>query len=209
VTTAGGPASAVDRLLEQLERARGLGFLGPGPVTEHLDHAQGFVAALEPVSGRVLDLGSGGGVPGLPVALARPDLELVLVDASAKRCDFLTAAIETLGLAARCQVVLGRAEVLGRGPLRGTADAVLARSFSSPAATAECAAPFLRVGGRLVVSEPPQAEDRWPAGGLRPLGLAPLERSTSGPRIQVLLQERRCPEAYPRRDGVPAKRPLF
>jgi 16S rRNA (guanine527-N7)-methyltransferase len=209
VTDPGGPASAVDRLLEQLERARGLGFLGPGPVTEHLDHAQGFVAALEPVTGRVLDLGSGGGVPGFPVALARPDLELVLVDASAKRCAFLESAAQALGLAARCQVALGRAEVLGRGALRGTADAVLARSFGSPAATAECGSPFLRVGGRLVVSEPPQAKDRWPVTGLRALGLAPLGRSTSGPRIQVLTQERACRDEYPRRDGVPAKRPLF
>jgi 16S rRNA (guanine527-N7)-methyltransferase len=209
VSSAGGPASAVGRLLEQLERAQRRGFLGPGPVSEHLDHAQGFVTALEQVTGRVVDLGSGGGIPGLPVALARPDLELVLVDASAKRGAFLESAVEALGLADRCQVAVGRAELLGRGALRGTADAVLARSFGSPASTAECAAPFLRVGGRLVVSEPPQAEDRWPVAGLRPLGLAPLERSTSGPRIQVLLQERICAEEYPRRDGVPAKRPLF
>jgi 16S rRNA (guanine527-N7)-methyltransferase len=209
VSSAGGPASSVDRLLEQLERARTLGFLGPGPVLDHLEHAQGFLTALTEVTGRVVDLGSGGGVPGFPVALARPDLHLVLVDASAKRCAFLESATAALGLADRCAVVLGRAEVVGRGDLRGTADAVLARSFGSPAATAECAAPLLRVGGHLVVSEPPQGDDRWPSAGLRPLGMAPLARSISGPRIQVLLQERVCSDEFPRRDGVPAKRPLF
>lgn len=209
MTDTGGPAPAVDRLLEQLERARALGFLGPGPVLEHLTHAQGFLDALVGVTGRLIDLGSGGGVPGLPVAVLRPELEVVLVDAAAKRGGFLEAAVMALGLQDRCQVVVGRAEVLGRGPLRGSADAVVARSFGPPAATAECAAPLLRVGGRLVVSEPPVAEGRWPVAGLRQLGMAPLEHVGAGPRMQVVVQERLCGDPYPRRDGVPAKRPLF
>ncbi len=205
----GGPSPAVDRLLEQLERARTLGFLGPGPVIEHLAHAQGFLDALAEVRGRIIDLGSGGGVPGLAVAVLRPDLEVVLVDAAAKRGDFLDGAVAALDLTGRCEVVVGRAEVLGRGPLRGSADAVVARSFGPPAVTAECAAPLLRVGGHLIVSEPPAAEDRWPSAGLEELGLAALDRSVAGPRMQILVQERRCGDLYPRRDGVPAKRPLF
>ena len=209
MTEVDGPAATVDRLLSRLERARTLGFLGPGPVIEHLEHSQGFIDALVDVTGHVVDLGSGGGVPGLPVALARPDLELVLVDASAKRCTILEAAVEALDLRGRCQVVLGRAENVGRGDLRGTAAAVLARSFGPPATTAECAAPLLEIGGRLIVSEPPEAVDRWPAKGLEELGMSPLGRSTSGPRIQVIRQDRPCGQDYPRRDGVPAKRPLF
>jgi 16S rRNA (guanine527-N7)-methyltransferase len=114
-------------LLEQLARARTLGFLGPGPVEHHIDHAAGFVDALAGVSGRVIDLGSGGGVPGLVVALARPELEVVLVDATAKRCRFLESAVDALGITA--MVVEGRAEVVGRGPLRAGAAAVVARSF--------------------------------------------------------------------------------
>lgn len=194
-------------LLEVLTRSRTLGFLGPGPVEDHLEHAQGFVDALVSVEGRVVDLGSGGGVPGLVVASARPDLEILLVDASAKRCRFLEEAVGALGLATR--VVEGRAEALGRGDLRGTADAVMARSFARPAPTAECAAPLLRVGGLLVVSEPPEDAGRWPADPLRTLGLAPRWRMTTGPTLQVLEQVEGCPDAFPRRDGVPAKRPLF
>jgi len=196
-------------LVAQLERARRLGFFGPGPVADHLEHAAGFVAALHDVDGRIVDLGSGGGIPGLPIALARPDLALVLVDATAKRCRFLEEAIRALGLGDRMTVVQGRAEAIGRGDLRGAVDAVVARSFGPPAATAECAAPLLRIGGRLVVSEPPEAGPRWSTAGLVTLGMALDGPPTSGPRLQRLLQVAECSDEYPRRDGIPAKRPLF
>jgi 16S rRNA (guanine527-N7)-methyltransferase len=194
-------------LMAQLERARSLGFLGPGPVLDHVEHAAGFVAELAAVHGRVIDLGSGGGVPGLVVAIARPDLEVILVDAMGKRCRFLEAAVAALGVG---QVIEGRAEVLGRGPLRGTASAVLARSFGPPAATAECAAPLLHLGGLLLVSEPPASDgQRWPAEPLAELGLSLRHRTASSPVLQVLEQTAPCPERYPRRDGMPGKRLLF
>lgn len=197
-----------EALLAHLERARTFGFLGPGPVVEHIEHTRGFLAALGDVTGRVVDLGSGGGVPGLVIALARPDLTLVLLEATAKRCRFLEGAVQALGLDA--EVVEGRAEVIGQGPRRGTADAVVARSFGVPATTAECGAPLLRPGGILVVSEPPApVADRWPAAGLAQLGLALGPRSPASPVVQTLRRVAACPDVYPRRDGQPAKRPLF
>lgn len=203
------PAGSDGPLLEQLARSRTLGFLGPGAVDDHVRHAQGFLRALEGLSGLVVDLGSGGGVPGLVVARARPDLRLVLLDAMAKRCRFLETSVGVLGLQDRVTVVEGRAEDVGRGPLRASADVVLARSFGSPAVTAECAAPLLRVGGRLIVSEPPDPAERWPAAPLADLGLQPSGREGSGPTVQVLEQLMPCPDRYPRRVGIPAKRPLF
>lgn len=197
-----------DELVRQLERSRSLGFLGPGAVEEHVDHAAGFLEALTTVNGTVIDLGSGGGVPGLVLACVRPDLTLVLVDAMEKRCAFLEHATTALGLS-NVQVVHGRAEIVGRSRLRGTADAVVARGFGSPAVTAECAAPLLRVGGHLVVSEPPGGAPRWPAEPLAVLGLRLGHRSASGPLVQILIQAAACPEMYPRRDGMPTKRPLF
>jgi 16S rRNA (guanine527-N7)-methyltransferase len=196
-----------DRLLAQLERSRQLGFLGPGPVDAHLRHSEAYLGALVDVTGTVVDLGSGGGVPGLVVAVARPDLHLVLVDAMAKRCRFLVEAARALDLDA--EVVEGRAEEIGRSAWRGRADAVIARSFGPPAVTAECAAPLLRVGGWLVVSEPPEATSRWPAGDLAVLGLQPADRCIDGVTLQVLAQVAPCPARFPRRTGIPAKRPLF
>lgn len=196
-------------LLGVLGRARDLGFLGPGALEPHLDHAQVFVEALGEVSGPVVDLGSGGGLPGLVIGLARPDLHLVLLDARGVRCRFLEEAAAALGLDA--DVVEGRAEQIGRGPHRGAAAAVVARSFGPPAATAECGAPLLQVGGRLVVSEPPgPVERRWPDEGLARLGLraaGTVRRHHATVRVFTL--EAACSDEFPRRDGIPAKRPLF
>lgn len=199
-----------DDLLAWLERSRQLGFLGPGPVVDHVLHAGGFLDALAAVEGRVIDLGSGGGVPGLVIASARRELEVVLLEVLDKRCDFLRNAAAGLQLS-NVSVVQERAEMTGRGALRGSADAVVARGFGSPAVTAECAAPLLRVGGLLAVSEPPQgvSEDRWPSQPLAAFGLQPRVRRAGPPAIQMLEQAVACPTRYPRRVGVPAKRPLF
>lgn len=160
---------------------------------------------------RAMDLGSGGGVPGLPLAMGRPEAEWVLLDGSVTRGRFLSEAVAALGLASRVHVLAARAEEAGRSPeWRGEFDLVVARSFGSPAVTAECAAPFLRVGGTLVVAEPPlERSDRWPADGLAPLGLVVADRITTASSFQVLRQESLCPERYPRRTGIPSKRPLF
>jgi 16S rRNA (guanine527-N7)-methyltransferase len=75
---------------------------------------------------------------------------------------------------------------------------------------AECAAPFLEVSGLLVVSEPP-AENvgRWSQAGLAELGLAELDVLAGPPRLRRFRQTASCPDRYPRRTGIPAKRPLW
>ncbi len=197
-------------LFEVLDRARTLGVLGPGPVQDHIDHAGRFVTALTglPAGSRIVDLGSGGGVPGLVIADRCPELQVVLLDAMHRRTALLAEAISRLGWADRVSVLQSRAEIFGRDPsVRGSFDAVTARSFGPPATVAECAAPLLRAGGLLVVSEPPEQADRWPAVGLEQLGLRTEPPSIPG--LQLLRQVEPCPERFPRRDGVPAKRPLF
>src|SRR5690349_18326055 len=104
-----------DVLDEVLERSRALGFLGPGPIEAQRTHAEAFLAALAPGPGTIVDLGSGGGVPGLVVADARRDCHVVLLDATAKRCRFLEWAVTALELDAT--VAEGRAEELAHGPL--------------------------------------------------------------------------------------------
>lgn len=188
--------------------------LGPPPVSEHLAHAEGFLTAIaDPTRvGRALDLGSGGGVPGLVLALAWPGTTWTLLEAGHRRCVFLEAAVAELDLGGRVIVVEDRAEVTGRDPAhRGQYDLVTARSFGAPPVTAECAAPFLAVGGKLLVSEPPTPQaTRWPAAGLATLGLAATsEAPRTSPGVQVIRQVEPCPDRYPRRMGVPAKRPLW
>jgi 16S rRNA (guanine527-N7)-methyltransferase len=207
-----------DALVPVLEEARRRGFLGPGPVEAHIDHAAGYAAALAGHAGagwspaRAADLGSGAGLPGLPLALQFAGTAWTLVEAAARRAAFLREALDALGLEDRVSVVEERAETVGRAPeYRGSFDLVVARSFGSPAVLAECAAPLLRTGGRAVVSEPPGGDPaRWPAAALAQLGMTPATAvRAGGAAYQVLLQEGPCPERWPRRVGIPAKRPLF
>lgn len=180
----------------------------------HLDHARGFAEVIgDTRAGLFLDLGSGGGLPGLVLAAAWPATRWLLVDASRRSVDFLSIAAAELGIAGRVEVVQARAEELGRDPgVRGTARVVTARSFGPPAVTAECAAPFLVEGGRLVVSEPPmEGGGRWPAEGLALLGqqLGCAVRTGSAHNFVIIEQVRRAPDRFPRRTGQPKHRPLF
>jgi 16S rRNA (guanine527-N7)-methyltransferase len=199
-----------------LERARALGFLGPGDPDAHIRHAGAFAAAAEERFGsagppQFLDLGSGAGVPGLVLAVRWTAVQAVLVDASTRRCTFAAEAAITLGLGDRAQVRCERAEVLGGATdLREAFELVVARSCAAPAVTGEWATPFLRVGGYLIVSEPPDgaALDRWPSEGLRRLGLGQARYERHGEAGVVILEKvLATPEGYPRRVGVATKRP--
>jgi len=202
----------VRALLRLLEEAQADGFLGPGPVDEHVDHAAAFVAAAGEAPERLLDLGSGGGVPGLVLALTWPTTEVVLLDAQLRRTRFLHHAVDALALGERVRPTHGRAEDLGRqAGWRARFDLVTARAFARPAVTAECGRPFLVPGGRLLVAEPPAPRaDRWPPIGLDELALrdAGLE-GTGDAYVRCLEAVGDCPERFPRRAGIPAKRPLF
>lgn len=207
------PAGAVsgESLELVLEDSRRLGFLGPGPLTPQIEHARGFASTRERTPDSFLDLGSGGGLPGLVLALEWPQARAVLLDAMVKRTEFLRTACARLGIGHRVAVVCARAEDAGRDPaLRGRFDVVTARSFGPPAVTAECAVGFLREGGTLIVSEPPTDDaHRWPAAGLAELGLTLERLATADRRFVALGLVAPTPERYPRRVGVPGKRPLW
>jgi 16S rRNA (guanine527-N7)-methyltransferase len=151
-------------------------------------------------------------VPGLVLADTWPNSSWALVEAHRRRAVFLRAAAAQLGWSDRVQVVAERAEVVGRDPAhRGAYPLVVARGFGPPAVTAECGVPLLASGGVLVVSEPPVGDgSRWPPEGLAVLG-ATAERVVRTPKgtFQLIRQGSPCPDRYPRRVGVPAKRPLF
>jgi 16S rRNA (guanine527-N7)-methyltransferase len=160
-----------------------------------------------------LDLGTGAGIPGLVLALHWPESRWVLLDANQRRSLFVNDVVQRQlpAVGKRVRVCHERAEVAGHRPeLRRRFELVVARGFGPPAVTAECGAPFLEVGGVLVVAEPPGgAPDRWPRDGLARAGLE-LDAfgGTVGSWVR-LCQRVVCPDELPRRTGLPAKRPLF
>ncbi len=216
--TGGGDLHGGDeRLLALFAQAQEIGAIGPAPVEEHVAHAAAFVeaaAGLIPEDGTVLDLGTGGGLPGLVVAQRMTRATVTLLDGRTQRAQLLSRFVDELGWAHRVRVVAARAEEAGRDVhFRGQFDLVVARGFGRPGVTAECAAPFLRPGGWLVVSEPPADgsgdAERWPAAGCLLVGLAPRRTLALPWSFALLEQVTPCPERYPRRVGIPGKRPLF
>jgi len=201
-----------------LRRSFELGFLGSMPVTDQVEHALGFVAIFESQLGgppsSVIDLGTGGGVPGLVLASCWPDCRVVLMDVNERRTTFLEEVLAGWNGSRRAEVLRGRAELLGHDEVfRERFEAVTSRSFGLPAVTAECGSSFLAVGGSMVISEPPDSEssDRWPVLGLHRLGLDPV--TTLRPLMRfgykVLRKSDSLDARYPRRVGIPVKRPIF
>ncbi len=210
--------SARAQLAEILARAAAYGWLGPGPVDAHVEHALAIAAAIRrlggPGRGPIVDLGSGGGVPALVVAVALSPRPVTLLEGAARRAAFLRTASAELAGRAVLDVAEGRAEELAREPGREAHYGVVtARSFGRPAVTAECGARLLAAAGLLVVSEPPGASepaDRWDTAGLARLGLGPAATSVErGVRLAVMPKVGPTDPRFPRRVGVPAKRPLW
>lgn len=198
-----------------LAEAQRNGVIGKAPLDIHMDQARAFfvvVADLVEADAHVLDLGSGGGLPGLVIAASWETLRITLLDGRSNRAELLSSALGELGFKDRVEVVGQRAEEAGREPrLRHAFDLVVSRGFGPPAVTAECAAPFLRVGGLLVVSDPPGGGhgDRWSREGCERLGLKVARQQVEPWAFTVLRQVERCGNAFPRRTGLPIKRPLF
>jgi len=163
----------------------------------HFPEAIAFAATL-PAGPRLLDVGSGGGLPGLVIAIARPDLEVHLLEATGKKAAFLTEASEALDL--RIVVHHGRAEELAVGALAGSFDIVTARAVAPLERLVPWCAPYLRRGGQLHAIK----GDRWveeleaalphlAAHGLRVLATPPAEEGSGGdpaPRVVVLERTR-------------------
>ena len=165
-------------LVDALHDAQRLGFLGARPIPEVIDHARGFVRALAPFApiDSVLDLGSGGGVPGLIIAHDLPTARVTLLDRRRKRTDALERVIRRLGWQDR---VVVRCEDVETFEPEQPFGAVVARGFGPPAFTLSQASRLVRSGGSIVISEPPGA-DRWDPQFLEELHLRRIERSGIG-----------------------------
>jgi 16S rRNA (guanine527-N7)-methyltransferase len=165
------------------------------------------------------DLGSGGGLPGIPLALVLPGRRLTLIEAVGKKCAFLRDVVAELGLTGRVDIACARSEELAASgrPGRESYGVVLAKAVGSLAVVVELAAPLLRVGGLLVVSKTAAAAQREAAAGEAAGSACGLARRrlvalTSSPlpgSVGVVFEKvAATPARFPRRPGIAAKRPL-
>lgn len=175
-----------------------------------------------PEGSSVIDVGSGGGLPGIPLAICLPGLRFTLLEATGKKAAFLARAVAALGLAGT-RVIADRAERLGqqRTPRAGVRagpeghreryDAVVARAVGRLTVIAELTVPLAKVGGRVLLIKGQQADAELSEAGAA-LGLLRVRHAgtldTPTGRIVVLEKPEPTPHTYPRRDGEPARVPL-
>ncbi len=171
---------------------------------------------------RVIDIGSGGGVPALPLAIVCPHLCFTLLEATGKKAAFLRETIAALALP-NAEVLQARAESAGQdrgarlpdgsrsGAIREAFDAVTARAVGRLAVVAELTIPFARRGGLILLVKGRQAEEELAEAGeaLRQLGAvhAGTVETPTG-RVVVLEKSMLTPRTFPRRDGEPKRAPL-
>jgi 16S rRNA (guanine527-N7)-methyltransferase len=173
-------------------------------------HVADSLTALELVLGlapaRVVDVGSGGGSPGIPIAVAA-GIDVTLLEASGAKCDFLRRTAAALGL--QCPVVHERSERYGRAAGREAFDLALARALAPPGAAAELCLPLVRMGGHVLLWTADTDADAL-AGVAAEVGgtLAEMVAVRPNRRLMLLAKTAPTPDRFPRRPGMAAKRPL-
>jgi 16S rRNA (guanine527-N7)-methyltransferase len=186
-------------------------------VKHFLDSLTCLLVMRPPARGRVVDVGSGAGFPGLPLMIAQPEIRLTLVEATGKKAEFCRHVVRSLRLDA-VEVIHARAEEVGHMPgHRQAYDWAVARAVASMPVLVEYLLPFLRLGGRAVVQkgESGPAEVQASEEALRLLGgqvrqLVSVELPGVAEARYLIEVEKTAgtPAQYPRRPGIPAKRPL-
>ena len=156
-----------------LSTAQKIGALSGAPIEQIISHALWFAKAIPSSAKRVIDLGSGAGVPGLIVALDRPELELVLVDRRSGRTDSLTRSVLALKLGGRVSVKCSEIGDLVRdGKFFKQFDAAISRGLGPPLETLKLSRDLVKPGGVVVISEPPlTTQSRWNPDDVSSLGL--------------------------------------
>jgi 16S rRNA (guanine527-N7)-methyltransferase len=156
--------------------------------------------------GALVDVGSGGGVPGLVLGLVRPDRPLHLVEATARKATFLEETAARMGVAATVHAARSEDITAVGQPLRDACACACARALAAPPAAAELCLPFVAAGGRAILwlGQSAAPDDVLPAA--EAVGAVLIESATAG--LLVLEKRTATPARFPRRPGVAARRPL-
>ncbi len=161
----------------------------------------------------VIDIGAGAGFPGIPLKIARPELQLTLLDSVGKKTSFMEHLVKALALEG-ATIVTGRAEELGRDPrYREQFHIALCRAVAEMAVLVEYSLPFLVPGGRLIAPKKTgiQAEIQAAEGAIRKTGgelVPPIVLADPTRQLVLVDKLRPTPPEFPRRPGLPARRPL-
>lgn len=205
------------RLIRRWRRPAGLTAVGD-PIAAARVHVADSLLCLRadiPPEAELLDVGSGAGLPGIPLAIVRADLRVTLLEANGRKAGFLERAVAELGLAAR--VIAGRAEDAAAGPpAREGYDVVTARAVAPLPALAELTLPLTRIGGRVVLLRGPGSRREVVSArvAIEVLGGGAPEvidaALLGGERRTIIIVPKLypTPRGYPRRSGVPQRHPL-
>ena len=172
----------------------------------HVDDALAAAQLLE--RGPVVDVGSGGGSPGIPLAVARPELEFHLLESNARKCAFLREHARSFP---NVSVVCARAEEHARGVGRDAYGTAVARALARPAVAVEWSLPLVAPGGKLVLYTGEPDVHRAAAAARQLGGGDPEAVAVPGferRHLLVVPKLEPTPEAFPRRPGMARKRPL-
>ena len=215
-----GSEEAIERLLATLAAEPDPPTTVRDPLAAIDQHVADSLAGLEvpelPSAGRIADVGSGAGFPGLPLAIALPDARVDLIEATARKCAVVDRLIEATGLR-NARTVPRRAEQWGADEGREAYEAVTARAVAALPVLVEYAAPLLVEGGVLVAWKGARDAGEEAAGraaaaelGLREATVLPVKpfKGAHSRHLHVYRKVRATPAGFPRRTGMAAKRPL-
>lgn len=162
----------------------------------------------------VIDVGTGGGLPGIPLAIVAPQHQYTLLDSTEKKCAFLRAFLSKVSLPV--QVAWGRAEELGQGEFREKYDIAVSRAVAALPALCELVLPMLKVGGRFLAYKGEKGREELEAArqgieilGCRLVKILDAPTSDGSPACLIIIEkEKQTPKAYPRKWGQIKKKPL-
>ncbi len=207
-----------DRLIEWNGRFNLTSIVEPREIViKHFLDSLSVVRSIPPGPLHLIDVGAGAGFPGLPIQLARPDISLVLLEATRKKCNFLQAVVNDLQLT-QVNIVNARAEETGRmAEHREQYDVAIARAVADLAVLVEYLLPFVKIGGRAIAQKGRAIEDELDRAKtaillLGGLGGEIIDVEVPGleyARTLIVIEKiAATPEDYPRQTGVPGKKPL-